>query len=227
LIDSLQSCCGKLVWKLPETTWGQYYDDTNYTEAATEHKLECVRSMIAATSPAMVWDLGANDGRYSRLASGAGHYAISFDLDPVAVEKNWQQVVRQEDDRLLPLQGDLTNPSSGIGWAGAERQSLEARGPADLVVALALVHHLAIGHNVPLPRIAEFFARLGRSLIVEFVPRGDSQVQRLLASREDVFTGYHEEGFQNAFAGHFNIIRHDKLRDSERSLYLMRRSEGT
>lgn len=227
LIDSLRSCCARLDWKLPDTTWGQYYADTNYSEQAAEHKIECVTAMTETASPSSAWDLGANDGRYSRLVSSTGVATVAFDVDPVAVEKNWQQTVADEDTHLLPLISDLTNPSSGVGWAGLERHSLVERGPADLILGLALVHHLAIANNVPLDMVAEFFARLGRWLIVEFVPREDSQVQRLLASREDIFTDYHEDGFQSAFARHFEIVRHEPLRDSQRSVYLMRRRDDS
>ena len=108
-------------------------------------------------------------------------------MDPVAVEKNYRRVVERGERHLLPLLLDLTNPSARSGWAHEERESFADRGPADLVLALALVHHLAIAHNLPLPRIAEFFARIARALVIEFVPKADSQLQRMLATREDIF----------------------------------------
>ena len=116
------------------------------------------------------------------------------------------------------------NPTPGIGWAAAERRSPVDRGPADLIVALALIHHLAIGHNVPLRLMAEFFARLGTWLIIEYVPKDDSQVQRLLASREDVFDGYTEVSFREEFARYYEIVRREPLPDSTRSVYLMKRT---
>jgi hypothetical protein len=114
------------------------------------------------------------------------------------------------------------NPSPALGWDHRERSALLDRGPAGTVLALALVHHLAIGNNVPLERLAEFFARAGRHLIVEFVPKSDSRVRRLLASRPDVFPDYHREGFERAFAGCFEITDRQDITDSERTLYLMR-----
>ena len=87
--------------------------------------------------------------------------------------------LQQSVENLLPLAMDLTNPSTALGWAHQERMSLIGRGPCDTTLALALIHHLAISNNVPLPRIADFFARLGRALIIEFVPKSDTQVQRL------------------------------------------------
>ena len=227
LLDSLRSCCDKLRWKPPATTWGAYYKDTNYSDAAADHKAECVRMMIEEARPATAWDLGANDGRYSRLVSETGAFTVAFDVDPVAVENNWRRVTGDGDANLLPLLCDLSNPSPGIGWATAERRSLLDRGPVDLVMALALLHHLAIGNNVPFGMTAEFLARLGEWLIIEFVPKEDSQVQRMLASREDIFDGYSEDDFRSEFQRHYEIVRREPLRDSARSIYLMRRSHTT
>jgi len=117
--------------------------------------------------------------------------------------------------------GDLTNPSPDLGWALRERRSLPARGPADLLLALALVHHLAIGSNVPLDQVARYFRSLGEWLIVEFVPKSDSQVQRLLASREDIFPDYTVSGFETAFRRCFEVVRSVPVPDSERTLYLL------
>ena len=124
-------------------------------------------------------------------------------------------------DTALYTLADLANPSPALGWAHRERRSLEQRGPADALLALALVHHLAIGRNVPLDRIAEYFARLGRALVIEFVPKSDSQVQRLLRSREDVFADYHREGFEAAFGRHFRIEAAESVTGSERTMYAM------
>jgi ribosomal protein L11 methylase PrmA len=227
LIDSLESCCRGLEWKLPVTAWSDYYTDTNYSNEAADQKAECVRSMAQAAEATTVWDLGANDGRYSREISRTGAFTVAFDVDPVAVERNWRQVVQEGDSNLLPLLCDLTNPSPGIGWAAAERRSLADRGPVDLVVALALIHHLAIGNNVPLEMIAEYFARLGSWLLVEFVPKEDSQVQRLLASREDIFHHYNEADFEEAFKRSYEIVRREPLQDSSRVMYLMKRAASS
>jgi hypothetical protein len=114
---------------------------------------------------------------------------------------------------------DLTNPTPALGWGGDERLSFSQRGPADVAMALALVHHLAITNNVPLPRIAEYFRSLCRTLIVEFVPKSDSQVQRLLRTREDIFPDYTAEGFESAFEASFALRRREPIRSSERTLY--------
>jgi hypothetical protein len=222
LIDSLVSTVKSLEWRMPRTEWGDYYTDTNYTQAAFAHKRDIVASAIERLAPASVWDLGGNDGTFSRLASRRGIPTICFDLDPAAVEKNYRQAKAASEATLLPLLLDLTNPSGRYGWASEERDALADRGPADLALALALVHHLAIGHNVPLERIADYLSRLGRSLVIEFVPKEDSQVQRLLASRKDIFDRYTQEEFERAFSTRFEILDVTAVRDSVRRVYVMK-----
>lgn len=224
LIDSLESTVRGLAWKPDGTTWGDYYSQTNYSDAAMEGKRRLVAEMLKAIvpAPATVWDLGANTGMFSRVAADQGISTVSMDIDPAAVEKNYLACKAERATHLLPLLGDLTNPSPDLGWALRERRSLNARGPADLLMALALVHHLAIGNNVPLPQIAVYLRSLGEWLIIEFVPKSDSQVKRLLATREDVFPNYTGEGFEAAFQREFDIVRATPVPDSERTLYLLR-----
>ena len=223
LIDNLAGTVERLEWGGARTTWGNYYDATNYTDTAFAHKRRIVESALDHLRPATVWDLGANDGTFSRLASTRGIPTIAFDIDPVAVERNYRHAVKEGDHHILPLMLDLTNPSGRYGWANEERDALADRGPADLAVVLALVHHLAIGHNVPLERVAEYLGRLARALVIEFVPKGDSQVQRLLASRVDIFANYTQDGFERAFSTVFDIEQTLPVQDSVRTIYIMRR----
>lgn len=223
ILDSLRSTIRKLQWKPQGTQWGAYYSDTNYSDKALARKRELVAEFLARTDAQSVWDLGANNGFFSRVASEAGIPTVASDIDPGAVEKNWQEVKEKKEEKLLPLLMDLTNPSPALGWAHAERDSFLARGPADAVFALALIHHLAISNNVPLPLLSQFFARAGKWLILEFVPKGDSQVDRLLSTREDVFPDYSQEGFEAAFSNNFEMVAATPIEDSERTLYLLRR----
>src|SRR5690349_11660143 len=221
LIESLDSTIRKLEWKPGGTEWGNYYDITNYSDAAFEHKKQLVGEWTKRIQPQQVWDLGANNGVFSRVASDAAPYVVSFDIDPTAVEQNYRQVKVEKNEKVLPLLLDLTNPSPALGWANRERNSFGERGPADLVLALALIHHLAISNNVPLLQLADFFAETGKWLVIEFVPKSDSQVQKLLASRRDIFPDYTREGFERAFSASFRTIKTESVGDSERLLYLM------
>ena len=225
LLNGLRKTIAKLDWKPGGTEWSDYYNDTNYSDSSFEAKRRLVEVFLDdAGSPNEVWDLGANIGLFSRIASDKSVFTVAFDIDPAAVEINYRQARKQDETYILPLLLDLTNPSPGIGWNGTERDSLTDRGPVDCIMALALIHHLSISNNVPFEKVASFFAQLCRKiLIIEFVPKSDSQVQRLLRSREDIFVYYDRNHFEQAFAKYFFIEKSESIEGSERILYLMRR----
>jgi ribosomal protein L11 methylase PrmA len=177
--------------------------------------------MLDASGARTVWDLGANVGTYSGVAAEGGRSVIAFDQDAGVVDQLWHHLSADDRRGILPLVMDLANPSPGLGWAGTERRSLADRGPADAILALALVHHLAIGNNVPFGHLARYFAQLGKQAIVEFVPKDDPMTQRLLASRRDVFDQYSIEHFRAAFAAEFEIREEARIEDSLRTLFLL------
>jgi hypothetical protein len=223
LLESLRGAVEKLKWDPGRSPWSDYYGQAaSYTEDALEHKKEVISAILDRVQPGIIWDLGGNTGLFSRLATAGGALAVCFDGDHAAVELNYRDARTEGDGRLLPLVMDLANPSPGLGWANTERLSLADRGPADLVMALALVHHLAIGNNVPLGRVAEWFRSLGAVTVVEFVPKQDPEVRALLVTREDVFPDYTQEAFEVAFGKHFAIEERWPLRGSERTVYVMR-----
>jgi hypothetical protein len=227
LIDSLESGVKKLQGPSKKTQWSQYYQaDHNYSPEGMAHKEELVGSFLDIVKPDLVWDLGANVGKFSRIASQRGMFTVAFDVDPGAVESNYLDCNSRNEAHILPLIMDFTNPSAAIGWRNRERASLVERGPADLVMALALVHHLAIANNVPLGQIAEFFRDLGSWLIVEFVPKDDSQVQRMLSTRKDIFPDYTPQRFEDTFSKLFIIHKIETIRGSRRILYLMEKRES-
>lgn len=222
LIDSLESCTKKLTWRPKGTEWVDYYKSSNhYDSDAINHKRQLVSDFLDKTNPQTVWDLGANTGLFSRIASNKGIQTISFDIDPACVEINYLTAVGRGETNILPLFLDLTNPSPGIGWENEERMSFLERGHADTALALALIHHLVISNNLPLGRIASFFNSICSSLIIEFIPKSDSNVQRLLATRKDIFPNYTQEAFESEFSKLFSIQTSVNIRNSGRTLYLM------
>lgn len=221
ILENLLGTVKRLKWNAVGTEWADYYTFTNYTDEAFEAKHAIVKRILSDASPRSVWDLGANNGVFSRLASRRGIPTVAFDVDPAAVEKNYLQIRNDGEENLLPLLQDLTNPSPAIGWANAERDALAERGPVDMVLVLALIHHLAISNNVPLGNIAAFLASLCRHLVIEFVPKEDSQVQKLLSSRKDIFDLYTQVGFESAFEAHFEIREKVLIPGSRRTLYWM------
>lgn len=221
LMDNLKNTLQSLDWKPTGTDWGDYYAFTNYSDSAFDEKKRILAQWIDRVQPSSLWDMGANTGVFTRLASDRGIPSVAFDIDPAAVEKNYRQVKSAKEKNLLPLVMDLTNPSPSLGWNNRERDSLTSRAPAGMVFALAIVHHLAISNNAPLPQIAEFFHGLGKRLAIEFVPKSDSQTQKLLASRLDIFDDYTVEGFEQAFSARFGIREKKAITGSDRFLYLM------
>ena len=224
LVDSLRNAVKGLTWEPDRSAWSDYYAaGESYAQEAATAKEALVAELLQEASPATVWDLGANTGRFSRLAAAKGAHVVALEMDWASVEAAWRQVVADGETRVVPLVCDLVNPTPSHGWAQRERDGLAERGPADLVMALALVHHLAIAGNVPLPEVLGYLARLGRWAIVEFVPKGDPMVQRLLATREDVFPGYTAQGFEAAATAHFDVVRTVPVPASDRTLHLLRR----
>lgn len=221
LIDNLESAVKKLKWQPSRTEWAGYYEESNYSTEAFNHKKQIVAGFLDTVNPKTVWDVGANLGVFSHIAGDRGIQTISFDSDPGCVEKNYIECVKKGKTNILPLLIDLTNPSPDIGWQNQERLSFMERGPADAIFALALIHHLAISNNLPFDRIAEFFSKICNSLIIEFVPKSDSQVQRLLSTREDIFFDYTQDMFEREFKKYFVIEDSAAIKDSKRILYLM------
>ncbi len=237
LVESLRGTVAGLRWEPSGTEWVDYADQdhASYEGGRPDAKEAMVRDALAlagagddapsgSVSGRMCWDLGANTGRFSRIAAELGYRVLSFDIDPAAAERHYRALGKAGRTDTTPLVMDLADPSPGLGWAGAERAGLLERANADVILALALVHHLAIGRNVPLPMVMDLFADLAPQAIVEWVPRGDPMVEVLLASREDVFTDYTSEGFEAAIGARFEVRSRTPIAGSPRILYhLVRR----
>ena len=219
MVDSLETAVRGLRPRARSSAWIDYEQTHAYSPAGLAEKTRLVDRALTASLPGTVWDLGANTGLFSRLAARAGAFTVSFDSDPAVVDASYARGRAEDETRLLPLVMDLSNPSPGNGWEGRERLSLEERGPADFVLALALVHHLALSHNLSLGQIADWLARLGGDLMVEWVPQEDPQARRLLAGREGTFPGYTRDAFEAAFGRHRALAAVGDIPDSGRRLY--------
>ena len=222
LIDSLESAIKIMCWKPRKSEWINYYSECSHVPKFLEEKIKLVTNYLDFLQPSTVWDFGANTGVFSRIASERGISTVSMDVDPSCVETNYLKVLESGEKKLLPLWVDLNNPSPGIGWENKERMALQERGPAETIFALALIHHLAISNNVPLAKIARLFSNTCQSLIIEFIPKSDSMVQKLLTSRKDIFPNYTQKEFEKEFLEFFNIVRSEKVGDSDRIIYLMK-----
>ena len=228
VVESLQGTVRSLQPYSAETEWENYYTDTNYSDAAEADKLQTVNRLAAAclkkNRHSLAVDLGANTGKYSRILAKHADYVLAADIDPKAVGAHYQSLQQQHSANILPLVIDAANPSGAIGWANAERASFSERVKADALAVLALVHHLRITAGIPFARQAAWFSKLlkpGGHLIIEFIGKEDSQIQRLLAARDDIFEDIMEDAFLKAFAQEFRVLERVPLENKTRIMFLL------
>ena len=224
LIDHLQSAIERLSCR-PGGPWIDYYDRTAYSAAAMADKRRIVAAAIVRERPRMVWDLGCNTGAMTTIAASSDAYVVAFDADDGCIARLYAEGCARSGTRVLPLVMNLTNPTARLGWNHDERMSLADRGPADVVLALGLIHHLYFANQVPFDGAAAFFARVARTLLIEFIPHTDPQVAAMTTRMPARLEGYTLGEFEHAFAGRFDIIESIPLQDSTRSIYVMRRRD--
>ena len=222
LIKGLESFVQKLSPKKIKTAWDDYYTDTILGDDYLAAKTTLVKSFSNFIDFKTVIDLGANDGHFSLIFEDDKN-VIATDADSNCINELYLKIKKEGIPNILPLVNNLTTPSPAIGWANTERESITARLKADLVLALALVHHLAIANNVPLALIAEWLQPMGDNLIIEFVPKTDEKVKLLLQNRKDIFDDYSLENFRSIFAQKYTIVKEEKAGNTNRILFLMTR----
>lgn len=226
LVASLRRTISGIRWQDKSKIWADYGDIRTYDSEDVKEKSRFVTAAMATVRPNLVWDLGANRGEYSKLAAAAGAFVVSIDGDPVCSEFLYREIACGEaPGSILPLTMDLANPSPGLGWDGTERMSLKQRGGADLVLALALIHHLVLTNYVPMEQVAEWLAGLCRHLLIEFVPPADPMVRQLLKNRIEGHLPYDQTVFQNSFEARFEFLD-TKTLGNGRILHLCRRKDG-
>ncbi len=225
LVANLKRTVERIKSPRSHSLWEEYENVCMYSQRDRSKKNQFLEECLDAISPATAWDLGANVGTYSWIAAGRGIRVVAMDNDHAAIEYLSQEIFAQKERNILPLVIDILNPTPPVGWENAERAALLDRGPVDLIMALALLHHIVIGANVPLQKVARLMAKLGKNLVIEFVPKADPQVELLLAHRRDIFPDYLQQGFEEAFGEYFRIVRSEALDDSPRILYQMERTK--
>lgn len=217
---SLRKLVSKLEWKPGKTAWTDYREESTYTDESAAAKAEFVRRAAAAVPGGLVWDLGCNDGAYSRIAAEHAGYVVAADFDHATVDGLYRRLDDEGSDRILPLVANLADPSPGLGWRGAERLPLDERGRPALTLALALIHHLTITANVPMPEVLDWFRSLGSRLVIEFPTREDPMVKRLLAGkREGLHGDYELAGFERLLRERFTIEQRSELPGGTRVIF--------
>ena len=212
-----------LDWSPPQGVWVAYGERNSYTDDDAARKEKFVREVASSRAWGETWDLGANDGRYARIAAEGSRHVLALDNDQGPVELLHRTLREEGDEKILALTMNLADPSPGLGWRGQERKSLPARGAPDLVLALALIHHVTIAANVAVSEFVDWLAGLGASLVIEFPTREDPMVQKLLAPKRDgLHLDYERESFERVLSEAFDVERRKRLESGTRLLYFAR-----
>ena len=215
----LEKLVGRLEWKPGDTAWTGYGEDNTYDAAAAAAKAAFVREAAARRRSALAWDAGCNDGRYARVAAESADLVVAFDADHATVDALYARLREEGREDVLPLVMSVTDPSPDLGWRGRERASLERRGKPELVLCLALAHHVCIAGNVPVRELLDWLRSLGARLVIEFPDRSDPMVQRLLGGkRAGSNPDYERETFERALEERFEVDRSAAVSET-RTLY--------
>jgi hypothetical protein len=226
-VRKMRKLVGRLEWDPPEGVWTAYGERNSYTDDDARRKDEFVREVARGGAWNLVWDIGCNNGRYARIVAEGARTVVAIDADQGPVELLYRDLRSEANEQILPLTMNLADPSPGLGWRGLERRTLADRGRPDLVLALALVHHVAISANVPVREFVGWLASLGSSLVIEFPTREDPMVQKLLApKREGLHPDYELDYFERALKEAFDVERSERLESGTRVLYFARPRRG-
>ena len=219
-LAKLERLVAKLRWSAADSTWSGYSERSHYGSEDLDDKARFVRDVAVARRRRQVVDLGANDGYFSRVVAEHADLVVAVDSDAVVVDRLYRTLRDERTTGILPMWMDLTDPSPALGWRGRERASFAERVSPDLVLALALVHHLAISGTVPLAEVARFLADFGSEVVVEFPTPDDEMVGRLLRNkRSGLFDHYRLEAFERAVGDHFEVVRRELLPSGSRYLF--------
>ena len=225
LLNSLEILIRRLQLPERQSTWSEYYDEAGQRKDYLENKKTIIREWLPLFFDVQTAiDLGANEGEFSKILSGQKIYTIAADADPWCIEKLYRSLRNSDEKNIQPMIVDLSHPSPSIGVNNEERPSFIQRAKGGLVMALALIHHLVIGKNIPLDRVAALFAEMSRKwLIEEFIPRTDENISQMLSERKDIYENYTPEIFENIFRNQFDIREKKPIGDSGRTLYLLKK----
>jgi hypothetical protein len=203
--------------------WSEYTcTAAHYSAEDHAKKKEYVERLLGEIAPATALDIGANTGTYSMLAATAGARVVALDTDLAAIDQLWIRASKESRD-ILPLVVNIARPSPAIGWENSESMSFLDRAEQrfDLVMMLAVIHHLLLMDQIPMEQIAALAARLtGRYLLLEWVPQSDPMFQVLLRGRDALYAGLTRERMQASFDTFFRVVSHCDLANG-RTLFLM------
>jgi hypothetical protein len=209
-----------LTWKPGGSAWSEYAQIHTYNDDDLARKAAFVAEAAGSRRWRLLWDLGCNDARFTRIAADHADYSVAIDADEAVVDGVYRSLHDEGNASILPLTLDLADPSPSLGWGGAERRQLAERGTPDLVLCLALLHHVSISSNVPVRSFVQWLRGLGASVVIEFVTRDDPMAKLLLQRKgEGANPDYGTELFEQALREAFEVERTVTLCEGTRRLY--------
>jgi SAM-dependent methyltransferase len=218
-VSRLQKTIQNLTWHRSRSAWSEYEHHAPYLNTDREQKVAFVRRVVQTHPWRLVWDLGCNTGTFACLAAENARSVVAMDIDPLVIERLYQTLKIENNNKILPLVNNLADPSPNLGWRGQERRALTARGKPDLILCLALIHHVVIGAHVPLDEFLNWLASIGSSLVIEFVTRDDPMVRGLLRNKADHYNDYNLAYFEHHLAASYEIGAREPLSSGTRILY--------
>jgi hypothetical protein len=201
------------------TAWHNYYAETILSQDYLAQKHNIFQTFLAGLHVTSALDIGSNDGYFSRLMAARDIAVTAIDTDAPSVNRLYLES-KSQSLSISPLIIDIAHPTPATGFNNSERDSFIKRMNAQLVVALAVIHHLVISKNIPMELIAAFFSDLCKVLIIEFVPKDDPKVKQMLLAREDIFSAYNVDEFERAFSRFFTLLQKTPVGSTARMMYL-------
>jgi hypothetical protein len=223
-VAKLTSLVEGLEWRRADSEWSTYSERSHYTDRDLAAKEDFVRRAAEDFHPNVAWDVGANDGRFSRIVAEHAEYVVALDADHLVVDLLYRNLRAEQNTKILPLMFNLADPSPALGWRGRERRPLEERNRPDLALYLAVIHHLSITHHVPVRDILDSMAATAPRLVVEFPHRDDPMVRLLLRDkRPGVHQDYDLDVFDALVKERFDVVARHELPSGTRTMYDLRR----
>jgi len=220
-IRKLKKLVTALEWQGHGSEWGHYEAFHNYSEEDHARKEAFVARCVERGAPATVWDIGCNTGQFSRIAAQRCRQVVATDIDHFAVERLYRDPDMPAN--VLPLVQNVADPSPDWGWRNRERRDLQHRARPDMVLCLALIHHVVITANIPLAEFVAWLGEIADQLVIEYVSRSDDKVRTLLRNKEDKYWDYSREFLEEQLGRWFEIAERAELRDGMRCLYWCRK----
>jgi len=219
-IDRLIKLVEGLEWDRSESTWGDYSQRGHYQSKELLLKGDFVRSVAGQAHRSQVWDIGANDGMFSRIAAEHSDTVLAMDADDLVVDRLYRALRADGTTGIVPMYMNFADPSPGIGWNGTERPPLPSRSQPDLVLALAVIHHLALTHNVPTSAILDNFVSLDSEIVLEIPTENDQMVKTLLRhKRAGTHDAYTLDAIEAQIGDRFDVRSREELPGGSRVIF--------